>query len=69
MMVVDAWQRPVKQGQRQNPHTHNAASGAANVPAAYPMRWSTKGCHGHSRTTPQAPQPGLTHVSQVVEET
>ena len=39
------------------------------MPAACPMRWSTKGCHGYSRTTPHASQPGLTHMSQVTEET
>ena len=36
---------------------------------ACPMRWSAEGCHGHSRTTPQASRPGLTHVSRVAEET
>jgi hypothetical protein len=39
------------------------------VPLACPMRWSAEGCHGHSRTTPQASRPGLTHVSQLAEET
>ena len=39
------------------------------MPAACPARWSTEGYHGHSRTTAQAPRPGLTHVSQVAEET
>ena len=28
-----------------------AASGAVSVPVACPMRWSTEGYHGHSRTT------------------
>jgi hypothetical protein len=36
---------------------------------ACPRRWPTEGPHGHPRTTPQAPPPGLTHVSQVAEET
>jgi hypothetical protein len=39
------------------------------VPLACPARWSAEGCHGHSRTTPQASRPGLTHVSRVAEET
>ncbi len=39
------------------------------VPLACPTRWSAKGCHGHSRTTPQASRPGLTHVSRGAEET
>ena len=39
------------------------------VPLACPMRWSTEGCHGRSRTTPQASQPGLTHMSQAAGET
>jgi hypothetical protein len=39
------------------------------VPAPWPITWSTKGHHGHSRTAPQASRPGLTHVSQVAEET
>ena len=46
-----------------------AASGDVSVPAACPMRWSTEDCHGHSRTTPQASWPGLTHVSLATEET
>ena len=68
MIVVESGQRPVKQVSGTNSPNHNAASGAANVPAACPMRWTAKGCHGHSRTTPQAPRPGLTHC-QVLEET
>ena len=39
------------------------------VPLACPMRWAAEGCHGHFRTTPRAPRPGLTHVSRVAEET
>jgi hypothetical protein len=39
------------------------------VPLAYPMRSAAEGYHGHSRTTPQASRPGLTHVSRAVEET
>jgi hypothetical protein len=39
------------------------------VPLACPMRWSAEGSHGHSRTTPQASRPSLTHVSRVAEET
>jgi hypothetical protein len=39
------------------------------VPAACPTRWSTEGYRDHSRTTPQASRPALTHVGQVREET
>jgi len=39
------------------------------MPAACPMGRSRERYHGHSRTTPQASQPGLTHVSRVAEET
>ncbi len=39
------------------------------VPLACPVRWSTEGHHGQSRTAPQALRPGLTHVGHVVEET
>ena len=39
------------------------------VPAACPMRWSTEGCNGHSRTTPQASRRGFTHVSLLAEQT
>ena len=35
-----------------------AGAGAVSVPAACPMRWSTEGYHGHSRTTPQVSQTG-----------
>ena len=30
---------------------------------------AAEGCHGYSRTTPHASRPGLTHVSQLGEET
>ena len=39
------------------------------VPAACPMRWSTEGYHGHSRTVPQEPLPAFTHVNLPSEET
>jgi hypothetical protein len=39
------------------------------VPLACPMRWSAKVCHGHSRPTPQASRPGLTHLSRGAQET
>jgi hypothetical protein len=39
------------------------------VPLACPMRWSTEGHHGHSRTALQVSRPGLTHVGKVAEET
>jgi hypothetical protein len=39
------------------------------VPAPCPMRRSTEGRHGHSRTTLQTPQPGLAHVDKGWEET
>jgi hypothetical protein len=39
------------------------------VPLACPMRRSTEGNHGHSRTAPQASRPGLTHVGHLMEET
>ena len=38
-------------------------------PTACPMRWSTEDHRGHSRTTPQASRPALTHVGQLAEET
>jgi hypothetical protein len=34
------------------------------VPAACPLRWSTEGYDGHSRTTPQAWRSGLAHLSR-----
>ena len=39
------------------------------MPAACPTRWSTEGYHGHCRTTPYVPRPGLTHVGHAAEET
>ena len=39
------------------------------VPLTCPMRWSAEGCHGHSRTTPQASRSGLANLSRVPEET
>jgi hypothetical protein len=40
-----------------------------SVPAACPMRWSTNGYGGQSRTTSRTLRPGLMHVSQLAEET
>src|SRR5215831_21408060 len=37
------------------------------VPATCPIRWSTKGHHGHSRTGRQACQTALQHVALVAE--
>jgi hypothetical protein len=41
----------------------------STVPAPCPMRQSTEGHNGHSRTTLQTPQPGLAHVDKDAEET
>ena len=63
--------------QRRRPRLGNAPTRSLETrrhegcacPPCCPMRWSTEDCHGHSRTTLRASQPGSTPVSQVTEET